>query len=97
MAKESIKLSELKPYESLVYVIMKKHEQEKTKSTLDNVNFEALAYISKFPFDIEEGATTIKALKKIAIDDKTTGEWKLKPVEFDLQNQCAIITKNAKE
>ena len=97
MSRERIKLSELKPYESLVYVIMKKHEKDGVKSTLDNVNFEALEYIAKFPFKIEEGATTTKALKKIAIDDKTTGEWKLKPIEFDAQGQCAIITKNAKE
>lgn len=97
MSKASIKFSELKPYESLVYAIMKKHEKEGVKSTIDNVNFEALEYIAKFPLKIENGATTIKALKKIATPNKTTGEWKLKPVEFDLQKQCAIITKNAKE
>lgn len=97
MSKASIKFSELKPYESLVYAIMKKHEKEGVKSTIDNVNFEALEYIAKFPLKIENGATTIKALKKIATPNKTTGEWKLKPVEFDLQKQCAIITKNTKE
>lgn len=85
MAKETIKFNKLKPYETLIYAIMKKHEQEKTKSTLDNVNFEALEYVAKFPLEVENGATTIKALKKIAIPNKTTGEWKLKPVEFNLQ------------
>ena len=80
---ETINFDKLKPYEALVYAVMKKHEQDGTKSTLDNVNYDALMYIAKYPLEIENGATTSKALKKIAIPDKTTGEWKLKPVEFN--------------
>ena len=86
MAKETINFDELNPYETLIYAIMLQHKKDNIKSTLNNVHCDAVEYILKYPLKIEEGATTIKALKKIAIDDKTTGEWKLKPVEFNLPN-----------
>lgn len=78
---KTINVSELQGFEFLIYGIMKKHEIEGVKSTIDNVHFEAVEYILKFRPSFEGNTTTIQALDKLAIPNKTTGEWKLKPQE----------------
>lgn len=85
MSKETIKFNKLKPYETLIYAIMLQHKKDGIKSTLDNIHCDAVEYILKYPLNIEKGATATKTLNKIATLNKTTGEWKLKPVEFNLQ------------
>lgn len=82
---KAISFSKLQDFELLIYGIMKSLESSGEKLTLENIHFKAVEYVLKHRPNFENDTDTIKALKKIAIDDKTTGEWKLKPMEFNLQ------------
>lgn len=83
---KAISFSKLQDFEKLIYGIIKSLESSGEKLTLENIHFKAVEYVLKYRPNFEADTDTIKALKKIAIDDKTTGEWKLKPIEFDLPN-----------
>ena len=77
------KFAALSGFEMLVFDIMLKHEKEGVKSTLENVNFTALPLSWEKRISVKDGETTVKALKKIAVPDNKTGEWKLKPSFFE--------------
>ena len=77
------KFETLSAFEMLVFDIMLRHEKEGVKSTLSDVNFEALPLVSERRISVKDGETTVKALKKIAVPDNKTGEWKLKPSFFE--------------
>lgn len=81
--KEIIDIAKLDGYEVLIYGIMKNLESSGEKLTLDNIHFKAVEYVLKFRPNFKGNMDSVKALKKIAIPDKTTGEWKLKPVTFN--------------
>ena len=84
MAKnDTIKPLELKGFEALIYAIMKGFEKDGTKLSLENIHFKAVEYVLKYPLKIEGNTDTVKALKKIAVPDNKTGEWKLKPSFFE--------------
>lgn len=70
-------------FDFLIYGIMKKHEIDGVKSTLENVHFEAVEYILKHRPNFKGNTDTVKTLKKIATPNKTTGEWKLKAEFFE--------------
>ena len=77
------KFEALSAFEMLVFNIMLKHEEEGVKSTLENVNFEALPLSWEKRISVKEGETTVKALDKIATPNNKTGEWKLKAEFFE--------------
>ena len=83
MEKGEINFNKLTKFEVLIYAIMKGFEKDGVKSTLENVNFRAVEYVLKYPLKIEGNTDTVKALKKIAVPDNKTGEWKLKPSFFE--------------
>lgn len=82
---EIINIAKLDGYEVLIYGIIKNLEDNGKKLTLENIHSKAVEYVLKHRPNFEGNTDTIKTLKKIALDDKTTGEWKLKPVECNLQ------------
>ena len=71
-------IDDLSGYEVLIYGIMKSLESSGEKLTLENIHFKAVEYVLKFRPNFKGNTDTIKTLKKIALDDKTTGEWRLK-------------------
>ena len=77
------KFEALSAFEMLVFKIMLEHEEEGIKSTLENVNFEALPLSWEKRISVKEGETTVKALDKIATPNNKTGEWKLKAEFFE--------------
>ncbi len=80
---EVIKPLELKGYEALIYAIMKGFEKDGTKPSLENIHFKAVEYVLKYRTNYGGNTDTVKALKKIAVPDNKTGEWKLKPSFFE--------------
>lgn len=75
---EIINIAKLDGFELLIYGIMKSLESSGEKLTLENIHFKAVEYVLKFRPNFTGNTDTIKTLKKIALDDKTTGEWRLK-------------------
>lgn len=84
MAKnETICVNKLQGFELLIYSILKKHERDGVKSTLDEVHFNAIEYALNNKVNFKCDTDTLKVLKKLAIPNKATGEWNLKPTLFD--------------
>ena len=77
--------SSLDVYELLIYGLLLIYKEKNKKCILKAIHADAIEYIIRNRVNVNEGDSTIKALKKLATFDKTTQEWSLKSIETLLQ------------